>query len=156
MPLYNLRERKTAAPLFQVGRPRFGLTGYPVDLKHGDTWKGQFSFKHIGEAETITVSMGPFVEGNVQWRMLTMSVNRDAVETEYDTPEFSGPYDSRGLPHCRRIDCDIAIQDAASAMVLASDSSAERFHNVVDIARSFNITMDRYGSLAGWAPWTFT
>ena len=156
MVLFSLRQKERSSPLFKMGRVRFGQVAYPVGINHGETWRGQFSFKHTGPAETIIVSMGPFVEGVVEWQSLTMNVNRDEVETEYDSPEFSGPYDSRGLPHCRRIDTNISMQNAAATETLDTDSSTERFHNVVDISRSFDIIMDRYGSPEGWAPWAIT
>ena len=153
MGLYTLRKGQRASPLHKLGN--IGAVSYPVPIRHGETWRGQFKFSHQGPAESLWVAIGPYVEGTEHLSYATISVGEDAVEQEYITSQIAGTFDSHGLPHCRRIDTNMYIYNSDGSQTYAHDSSTERFHNEV-ISRSFEITQDRYANPDGWAGWMAT
>jgi len=123
--LYSLTSKRKSLPLYRF---RVGQATYPLPIRHGDTWSGEIRFKRIGPPETVKVRMALYVAGAYQWSEYTSVVlGRDESEQEY-TAVVSGPYDSKGLPECQRIDTKMELVDSTGKVW--QDTSTERFHNV--------------------------
>jgi len=165
MGLFTLRKNGSSRPLF--GWRGFGQAAYPLGIAHGESLSAWVKFTHLGPAERVWVDVGVFTD-TIHWSFpKSVDVTEDRVEKTYEVGPFTFNFNSGGLPHCSRIDTYVRIYDSEGTVwpkrtpakhpeIGNAEESTEKFHNVIAIARMFEITSDRYESPAGIGDWKTT